>query len=400
MQKLLMALALCLAGAVTFGAVAGWAYTPNDPHFDKQWNFEAVGLPQAWDYNRGGEPSVKVAVIDTGVAYADHDQYKLIKDLAQTIFDREHAYDFAYDDPYPDDAHGHGTHVTGTVAQSTDNDYGVAGSAFGVTILPIQAFNAEGVATDEDLAAAIDWAVACGADIINISGGGGDAPLVREATLRAYQAGVLVVAAAGNSSRASLDYPAAYSWCLAVGAVRYDLTLSYYSNYDWDMVVAPGGDLTVDQNHDGYADGIVQQMPDGVFRFLQGTSMATPHVTGVAALILAEAQELGLAIPNGSARVDWLKQVIIDTAVDLGDPGQDEVYGWGLVHAGRALAYLNDQFTPQHREGDFWERPPQGWSDNDEIETPTTWRPDRFSSFSVEAPALLPAAERRLPFKP
>jgi serine protease len=142
---------------------------------------------------------------------------------------------------------------------------------------------------------------------------------------------------------------------LAVGAVIADGTRAYYSNYGLDMIMAPGGTLFQDQDGDGYPDGVLQQWNDGSFRFETGTSMATPHVAGVAALVLSEAMALGLELPTGPDRVDWLRWVLISSAQDLGPAGQDAEYGYGLVCAEEALAYL-------HRHGQMSAAPaPDRW---------------------------------------
>jgi serine protease len=330
---------LCLALVLIF--TPAQAYTPNDPHFDKQWHMDQIGMEKAWDYNQGGRADVKVAVLDTGVAFEDYETWSMVSDLAGTLFDRENAYDVVYNDAHPNDSNGHGTHVTGTIAQSTNNGIGVSGVAYGVTILPVQVFNPSGGASPQDVADGIDYAVSRGAAIINFSAGGQDYDQVREACRRAYEAGVLIVAAAGNAGQGELDYPAAYPGVLAVGAVRIDQNRAYYSNYSRDMVLAPGGEIGMDQNHDGYGDGVLQQAADGQYWFKQGTSMAAPHVSGLAALILSEARDLGIDIPEGRERVDWLTAMIMTTTLDLGQPGPDDEYGYGLVSAENAMALLN-----------------------------------------------------------
>lgn len=158
----------------------------------------------------------------------------------------------------------------------------------------------------------------------------------------AYEKGITIVCASGNDgSENTVSYPAAYdAYCIAVGATRYDETIAYYSNHGASLdLVAPGGDLNVDQNEDGYADGILQQTfgenpTDWGYWFYQGTSMAAPHVSGVVALLIAY---------NVAISPDEIREVLQSTAEDKGAPGWDPVYGWGIVDA---LAALNFAYVP------------------------------------------------------
>ncbi|MFC1911037.1 S8 family serine peptidase, partial [Chloroflexota bacterium] len=303
----------------------------------------------------GGDPSIIVAVLDSGVAYETYGEYIQAPDLASTNFwvnsdeipdnsidddgngyvDDINGWDFANGDAHPNDNNGHGTHVCGTIAQSTNNGLGVAGIAFNTTIMPVKVGNIEGP-TNMWLSEGIYYATNNGAHIINISASSEYSITLENAVAYAYNSGVTIVCAAGNEYEEgnSPSYPAAYDdYCIAVGATRYDQTHAPYSNTGpYIDIVAPGGDLAVDQNGDGYKDGILQNtfntnthdVTDFGYPFLQGTSMACPHVAGVAALILAK---------NPSLTPDQVRQALESTATDLGDPGWDEVYGWGLVTA-------------------------------------------------------------------
>src|SRR3990167_5801891 len=233
------------------------AYTPNDEYFGYQWDLHNsnstntdINMPAAWDYdgsspNYGGGSSVVGAVVDTGVAYEDYDdgvtEYVKAPDLANTNFTA--GYDYVNDDTHSNDDHGHGTHVTGTIAQSTGNTTGVAGIAFNSTIMPIKVLDSSGSGALSDVAAGIDFARQNGADIINMSLEGSHSVTLQQAVEDAAAAGVILVAATGNSGASSISYPAAYSEVIAVGATRYDGFLSSYSNYGTGAeLVAPGGD--------------------------------------------------------------------------------------------------------------------------------------------------------------
>lgn len=312
--------------------------TPDDPYYSLQWNLQAGGInaEPAWDSTQGS--GVVVAVIDTGVAYEDYREsffrrYYLAPDLAGTTF--VPGYDFVNNDTHPNDDNGHGTHVAGTIAQSTNNSLGVAGVAYAASLMPIKVLNSKGSGSYADVADGIYWAVDNGANIINLSlGGGASSSALEEAVNYAARNNVLVVAAAGNDGDSEISYPARYPAAVAVGATRIDKTLSYYSNFGNDLdVVAPGGDLNVDQNDDGYGDGILQQTfgsrPDKWgYYFYQGTSMASPHVAGVAALV----RSVGLTDAT------QIRSIIETTAEDLGSAGWDSIYGWGLVNADGAVA--------------------------------------------------------------
>ena len=319
---------------------------PNDPLYGYQWHLDnpvygAMNMEPAWDLQQG-DPRVIVSIVDTGVAYEDYldpvtqTQYARAPDLAGTAF--APGYDLVNDDEHPNDDESHGTHVAGTVGQTTNNGTGVAGTAPDCALMPVKVLDDEGTGTDADVAAGIVWAVDHGAHVVNLSLGGSSPSQVLEDAVRyAHERDVLVVAATGNDGIGQVNYPAAYdAYVTAVGATRYDETRAAYSNFGAAVdLVGPGGDVTVDQNGDGYADGVLQNTFSPITRdpldfsywFFQGTSMATPHVAGAAALLYAH----GLCDP------DEIKGILESTAEDLGPPGRDNKYGYGQVDAYAAL---------------------------------------------------------------
>lgn len=325
---------------------------PNDPYYRYQWHldnpvFGGVSAEEAWDLANG--EGVVVAVVDTGVAYENYTQsrsrrYEKAPDLAGTCFVQ--GYDFVNKDTHPNDDSGHGTHITGTIAQTTDNNLGVAGLAYKSCIMPVKVLGADGSGTYANVAAGIRYAVDKGAKVINLSlGGPSSSQTLLDAVKYAAEKGSLVVAAAGNEAKETLSYPAAYNdYVVAVGATRYDETLAFYSSYGEGLdLVAPGGDLNVDQNADGYKDGILQQTfgsnpRDWGYYFYQGTSMATPHVSATAALLASK----------GVSDISQIKNFLYQSAQDLGTSGYDKYFGWGLLDTRKALelAMGNSGLTP------------------------------------------------------
>jgi len=315
------------------------SWRPNDTYFPRQWNFEQIRMEEAWDINRGGHPGVIVAVIDSGVAYENYAQFGQATDLVGVNF--VHPYDFVDDESHANDEDGHGTHVCGTIAQTTNNGFGSTGVAFNCSIMPLRVVGPEGTATHVNIGEAIRWAADHGAQIANMSlGGSSSSSSVTTALAYGLQRGLLCFASSGNEADEPdytpfVDFPARAANCVAVGATRIDRTRSYYSSYGPQMeLMAPGGDTRsfVDQNNDGYPDGVVQQSLGGgwnSFRFYwwQGTSMACPHAAGLAALIVS----MGTVEPTA------VRNLLRETAVDLGTTGFDDEYGWGLIDARAAL---------------------------------------------------------------
>ncbi len=316
---------------------------PNDPHYTYQWNMQQLRIPEAWDITMG-RPEVKVAVIDSGVAYR-------LDDFATTHFDLQNDRDFVANDDDAYDENSHGTHCAGTIAQSSNNNNGTIGIAPNVTILPLRAIGASGIGVLTDVADAVIWAADHGAHIITLSlGGGGYSATMNNALRYAYEKGITIFAASGNDGSGNVSYPAAYDdYVIAVGAVRYDKQKTGYSQYGNSLdIVAPGGDMGVDQNGDGYGDGIVQQTIAGyrffrtdytpVYAFFEGTSMASPHAAGLAALLKSH---------NFSATPAQIRAAIENTAEDLGNKGWDNRHGHGLINPVAALNYIGGGTIPE-----------------------------------------------------
>ncbi|MDQ1275083.1 MAG: serine protease [Euryarchaeota archaeon] len=331
-------------------AIANSFMVPNDPLYKYQWNFKngagGINLEPAWDMSTGKTSTgdrVIVAVLDSGVAYEDYSSYKKAPDLSNTNF--VSGYDFVNNDAHPNDDNSHGTHVAGTIAQSTNNNYGVAGVACDCSIMPVKVLNKQGSGTLQQLVDGIYFATNNGAKVISMSLGysPGYYPgqALDDALYYAYDNGVTILAAAGNDATGTVSYPAAYEKCIAVGAINSEGSLSDYSNYGEALdVVAPGGD-GIDRNGDGYGDGILQNTfnpttknpKDFGFWFFSGTSMATPHISGVAALLISQRA-------NGP---DEVRAAIESTTKDLGANGWDTSYGYGLINAKAALDYIQGQ---------------------------------------------------------
>ncbi|MBD3178690.1 MAG: S8 family serine peptidase, partial [Candidatus Latescibacteria bacterium] len=303
--------------------------TPNDPYYTYQWHFPAISMGPAWDESTGS--GVLVGIIDTGVAYENYGSYQQAPDLNNTNFVA--GYDFVNNDSHANDDGAHGTHVCGTIAQSTNNSLGVAGTAFNCTVMPIKVLDSSGSGYVSDIADGIYYAADNGCQVINMSLGGNiGSTTLQNAVQYAHNAGVTIVCAAGNAGTSTPQYPAAYSECISVSAVRYDDSITDYSSYGSTIdICAPGGDISVDQNGDGYGDGVLQQThadgnpTDFGYYFYEGTSMASPHVAGVAAMVIAAG--------GGSMSPSEVRDVLQSTATDLGASGWDQYYGYGKVNA-------------------------------------------------------------------
>jgi len=303
------------------------SWTPDEPDFGTFWNLHAINIAEAWEYSRGA--GVIVAIVDSGITSggADGFQYPLLP-----------GYNFVAGNTDTTDDEGHGTFVAGVVAQYTNNTFGSAGVAPEVSLMPVKVLDSAGRGRTSAIADGIRWAADNGAKVINISlGGRRGSRTERRAISYAHQMGCLITAAAGNSgSRRRIDSPAKYREAIAVGAIEADLTLARYSNSGRSLdVVAPGGNIYVDRNDDGELDGIYQETllpgttPVFYFDHWQGTSMAAPHVAGLAALLFEVHSEWS----NTQVR-----QRIESTCQDLGSSGRDRQYGHGLIDAAAALS--------------------------------------------------------------
>ena len=337
---------------------------PDDTFYNFQWHYPLINLPDAWD-STTGDSNVVVAVVDTGVFLSHPDLaanlvsgYDFIS--STSISNDGDGIDANPDDPGDDLIPGyssfHGTHVAGTIAAVSNNDAGVAGVAHTVKVMPIRTLGLGG-GTSYDVTQGILYAAglandsattpAQSADIINLSlGGPGFSGAQQDAINAARSAGVIVIAAAGNGSSNQPFFPAAYDGVISVSAVDINKSLAPYSNYGSSIdVAAPGGDLLADLNGDLYADGVLSTVANdssGVrvpgYSFYQGTSMASPHVAGVVALMKSvhpalTADEVDALIVAG--------QITEDISGD-GELNRNDNYGYGLIDAQKAVQQATD----------------------------------------------------------
>lgn len=348
------------------------SWIPNDPgntHHRKgwrklQWNFLAqagVDAPAAWSHmfrvHRPGGRGVTIAVLDTGVAYRDWERFRQAPDFTNTKF--VDPYDFVAGNPFPLDREGHGTFVTGMIAESTNNGFGLTGLAYGASIMPVRVLDADGNGDSVTIGKGIRYAVNHGAKVINLSlefdksVTASDIPDVLGAIGFARRHGVVVVAAAGNDSDTHLAYPAADRSAISVGATTRDRCLAEYSNGGSGLdLVAPGGgdDASLSDDPDCHPFRTLPPVHQMTFQDLDsltpganatrfgfpgtyGTSMAAPAVSATAALVIAS------GVIGRHPSPDQILNRLEQTATPLGGAARpNDDYGWGLVNAGAATA--------------------------------------------------------------
>ncbi|MED4210661.1 S8 family peptidase [Priestia megaterium] len=277
-------------------------YTPNDPFFAYQYGPQKVQAPDAWDVTTSNG-NIKIAIIDTGVQL-NHPE------LAIKLWP---GYNFVEGNLNPNDGNGHGTHVAGIVGALTENSLGIAGIAPSASIIPVRALDNSGNGTLSNIANAITYSTNAGAKVINLSLGSSQGSITLENAINhAWNQGVVIVAAAGNEASNTLTYPAAYQNVIAVASTDINDQKSDFSNYGtWVEVSAPGSTILSTYTGSYYA-------------YLSGTSMACPHVAGLAALLAAQ----------GKNNVQ-IKNTILSTCDPV--PGTGLYWTYGRINANRAV---------------------------------------------------------------
>lgn len=330
----------------------------NDPQFALQWHYFLINLPQAWDVTTGSA-SVIVAVVDSGVLLNHPDLQGRLTAGFDFIRNPDISGDGDGIDSNPDDPGDkspggstfHGTHVAGTIAAATNNAQGVAGVTHATQIMPLRALGIGGLGTEFDVLQAVRYAAGLANDsgtlppqkaaIINLSlGGSGFSQAAQDVFTAARAQDLIVVASAGNESSTAPSYPAAYDGVVSVSAVDINANLAWYSNSGPTIdLAAPGGDTTADLNGDAFPDGVLSTCGDDTsvpirfaYCFFQGTSMASPHAAGVAALMKAIFPAL---------TPDAFDQLLINGLL-TGAAGRDDQFGYGQIDAFLAVAAAND----------------------------------------------------------
>ncbi len=331
--------------------------SPSDELFGAQWHYKMIKLPEAWDTTTGNA-NVIVAVIDTGVLFNHPDlSARLTRTGYDFVLDPDSAMDGDGIDADPSDAAAqnpgtgifHGSHVAGTIAAQTNNGVGVAGVGWNTRIMPVRALGRGGNGSNYDIMQAVRYAAglendsgtvpAQKADIINLSLSGTSRSDWEQETLDDIRAeGIIIVAAAGNTTFSQTTYPAALDGVIAVSGVDINEQLVYDSNFGpFVDLAAPGGDLSADLNGDGYGDGVLStsaQVDSGgltySYSYLQGTSMAAAHVSGVLALMKAV---------NPALTPFELDKLLAEGSItrEKGAAGRDNRYGYGLIDAQKAV---------------------------------------------------------------
>jgi hypothetical protein len=325
------------------------AVIPNDPSFYLQWGLYKIDAPGAWDIHTG-DSNIVVAVVDTGVdldhpdlqagLWLNNDEIPAngVDDDGNGYIDDVNGWDFCNTpsggstctlapDNNPDDENSHGSHVAGIAAASGNNNKGIAGLSWAATIMPVKALDRFGSGTINSVANGINYAVANGARVINLSLGAGGTSYpcagfgaIRDAMQDALARDILVVVASGNQGATKVACPAALDEAFAVGATTsIDFRWSGSNRGERLDIAAPG-------------QGIYSTIQSGGYGYKTGTSMATPHVAGLVALLQS--------FSPGLVHDEDIRSVIEVTAADLGLPGHDDEYGHGRINARRALESL------------------------------------------------------------
>ncbi len=312
--------------------------TPNDRYYHYQWHYGAINLPAAWNITTGSN-NIVVALLDSGVDLQH-------PDLAAHIVP---GYDFINNDATPMDDNGHGTAIAGIIGAVTNNSTGVAGVAWQVKLMPVKVLNQNGIGATSGIISGLNWAVTHGAKVINMSlGGTSHSQAFQDAIDGAYRHGVTIIAASGNSYGKGnpVFYPAAYHHVIAVAAVGdQNEHASYSETGSYVDIAAPGGNAS--SNHDNnqrhWIWSTYLRSKGSAYIGMTGTSLATPHIAGVVTLLLSV---------NPSLTPAQIEAALTQTATDLGQPGRDNVFGFGLVNAVAAVEHAQSDAKPDAFEPD------------------------------------------------